>query len=810
MNKRIAFAFLMCYCQFMQAQLSAPKASILSSDKGNAALSLSQQKVESGEVPNGIDALSWASIQKQMEMGKYKTYPNPKGGYLSANPRQGFHISYDPNGKMSLTPFSGGDYHVNMRLKGIGYQDLEQLRTPMAVNATSLGAESGSKVTYQWNENLSEWWINDPTHLEQWFYIKQAPVGKTAGQKLRLRLDIDTDMKIAQKGNILQLQKGSNILTYDKLKVWDATGQELATAMVWQEEQLDIVVDDAHATYPLTIDPQITQQAYIKASNTNAEDRFGESVAISGETIVVGAKKEASNATGTNGNQADNSASNAGAVYVFVRSGTTWTQQAYLKASNTGSSDYFGYSVAIDGETIVVGASGEASNAKVINGNQADNSASAAGAVYVFVRSGTTWTQQAYIKASNTDASDSFGSSVAISGETVVVGAPGEASKVKVINGNQTDNSLGQAGAAYVFVRSGTTWTQQAYLKASNTNSNYRLGISVAISGETIVVGSDGEQSLSTGVNGSQTNSFAAYAGAAYVFVRSGTTWAQQAYLKASNTEEYDYFGQSVSISGETIVVGAAEEDSNAMGVNSGDQTDNSVNGAGAAYVFVRSGTTWTQQAYLKASNTNFNSFFGFSVAISGETIVVGSNGENSNATGVNGNQLDVSAFTSGAAYVFTRSGTTWSQLAYLKASNTGSGDQFGQSVAISGSTIVVGASIERSNATGINGNQADNSVSGAGAVYVFTLPLLSDLSVSASPLTNTVNAGEYQTYVVTLNNAGPAANTGVKVRVQIPANRSFISAVPSSGSYDPQSEIWTVGDVPIGNKTLTMTLKMN
>lgn len=602
------FFLLLCYCQSIQAQSLGLKTSVLASDKGKSSLSLSQQQIEPGKIPNGIDASSWASIQKQMEMGKYKTYPNPKGGYLSANPRQGFHINYGANGKMSLTPYSGGDYHVNMRLKGIGYKDLEQLRTPMTVTATSLGAESGSKVTYQWNDNLSEWWINDPTHLEQWFYIKQAPAGKTAGQQLRLRLDIDTDMKIAQKGNILQLQKGSNILTYDKLKVWDAKGKELTTAMVWQDEQLDIVIDDAYATYPLTIDPQITQQAYIKASNTNTEDRFGESVAISGETMVVGAKKEDSNATGINGNQADNSASNAGAVYVFVRSGTTWTQQAYLKASNTGSSDNFGYSVAIEGETIVVGASGEASNA--------------------------------------------------------------------------------------------------------------------------------------TGVNGIQTN--------------------------------------------------------------------NSASAAGAAYVFVRSGTTWTQQAYLKASNTNYNSFFGFSVAILGETIVVGSNGENSNATGVNGNQLDVSAGASGAAYVFTRSGTTWSQLAYLKASNTGSGDQFGQSVAISGSTIVVGASIERSNATGINGNQADNSVSGAGAVYVFTLPLLSDLSVSTSPLTNTVNAGEYQTYVVTLNNAGPAANTGVKVRVQIPANRSFISAVPSSGSYDPQSEIWTVGDMPIGNKTLTMTLKMN
>ncbi|HSH28224.1 MAG TPA: hyalin, partial [Wenzhouxiangella sp.] len=181
------------------------------------------------------------------------------------------------------------------------------------------------------------------------------------------------------------------------------------------------------------------------------DDEFGLSVAVDGDTVVVGAHGEASNATGVDGDQGDNSATDAGAAYVFVRSGSTWSQQAYLKASNTDAYDYFGWSVAVDGDTVVVGASGEDSNATGVDGNQSDNSTSNAGAAYVFVRSGSTWSQQAYLKASNTDAGDGFGWSVALEGDTVVVGAYGEDSNATGVDGNQSDNSAGSAGAAYVF-----------------------------------------------------------------------------------------------------------------------------------------------------------------------------------------------------------------------------------------------------------------------------------------------------------------------------------------------------------------------
>lgn len=467
----------------------------------------------------------------------------------------------------------------------------------------------------------------------------------------------------------------------------------------------------------------VAQQAYVKASNTGADDEFGRAVSVWGDTLVVGAGLEDSGSTGVNGNQADESLTDSGAVYVFVRSGSTWSQQAYLKASNPGSEDYFGFSVAIHGDTIVVGAYREDSGATGVNGNQADESAIDSGAAYVFVRNGSTWSQQAYLKPSNTGSQDQFGRAVAIHGDTIVVGSWFEDSNATGVNGNANDNSASDSGAAFVFTRSGTAWSQQAYLKASNTGAGDRFGgFQVAVAADTAVVGAYLEDSNATGVNGNQGNNSADAAGAVYVFTRSGTVWSQQAYLKASNTGTSDWFGSALSISGDTLVVGAYREDSLATGVN-GDGSSNGAPDAGAAYVFSRSGGSWSQEAYLKASNTWPSDWFGYAVAITGDTIVVGAHQEDSAATGVNGNQADNSADSSGAAYAFTRSGSTWSQFAYLKASNTQSLDDFGYSVAAAADTIVLSSLYEDSNATGIDGDGSNNAASGSGAVYVFTAP---------------------------------------------------------------------------------------
>ena len=187
----------------------------------------------------------------------------------------------------------------------------------------------------------------------------------------------------------------------------------------------------------------------------------------------------------------------------------------------------------------------------------------------------------------------------------------------------------------------------------------------------------------------SASNNGCSNAGAAYVFTRSGSTWSQQAYLKAANTDAGDFF-TFVAISGDSIVVGATDEDSCSTGVN-GDATDDGCSAAGAAYVFTRSGSTWSQQAYLKAGNTGAEDFFGL-VAIDGDAVVVGGYQEDSCASGVNGNASNNGCSNAGAAYVFTRSGTAWSQQAYLKAGNTDAGDYFGISVSIDGDSLVVGA----------------------------------------------------------------------------------------------------------------------
>ena len=311
-----------------------------------------------------------------------------------------------------------------------------------------------------------------------------------------------------------------------------------------------------------------------------SNDGFGYSVAVSGDTVVVGATGEDSSTTGVNSTP-NESASNAGAAYVFTRSGTTWTQQAYLKASAVSSSDEFGYSVAVAGDMVVVGARNEDSNTTGVNSTP-NESASNAGAAYVFVRSGTTWTQQAYLKASHVSASDNFGISVAVSGDTVVVGASGEDSSLTGVN-STPDESVSNAGAAYVFVRSGTTWAQQAYLKASQVTANDNFGTSVAVAGDTVVVGASNEDSSTTGVNSTPDESVSD-AGAAYVFLRSGTTWTQQSYLKASQVSASDNFGNSVAVSGDTVVVGAQNEDSSTAGVNR-TPDDLSFN-TGAAYLF--------------------------------------------------------------------------------------------------------------------------------------------------------------------------------------------------------------------------------
>lgn len=429
--------------------------------------------------------------------------------------------------------------------------------------------------------------------------------------------------------------------------------------------------------------------------------------------------------------QACNSAGCTDSNTVVV-SGTLAEAAGYLKASNAGAADSFGWRVALsgDGTTLAVGAPLESSSATGIDGDQGDEGAALAGAVYVFTRSGGTWSQQAYIKASNTEIDDFFGVSVALSndGDTLAVGANGEDSSAAGVGGDQGDNAAADSGAVYLFTRSGGAWSQQGYLKASNAGAGDQFGLAIALSGDgsTLAVGANGEDSNATGVGGDEGNDLARESGAVYVFARSGPSWAQQAYIKASNAEAVDAFGGAVALAddGNTLAVGANAEDSEATGIG-GDQGNTLAGGgSGAVYVFSRSGSSWSQHAYVKASNTGAQDIFGGSVALSGDgnTLAVGALFEDSSAIGVDGNQNDDAASMAGAVYVFARSGGSWSQQAYLKASNTEASDQFGFDAALSadGNVLAVAALREDSGAAGVDGDQGDNGVTGAGAVYLF------------------------------------------------------------------------------------------
>ncbi|MCG6118775.1 MAG: choice-of-anchor D domain-containing protein [Aquimonas sp.] len=673
----------------------------------------------------GLDQLGegeWASVQAQIVAHRHRAEGDPVDGFRAHNGALGLAQRYYPDGR---TQVEGQRLGVSLQLMAYGYGQLVQAGTP------SLRAETdgqGAVVHYQWDENLREWWLNRPGSLEQWFELQRRPAEPDGGPlQLQMALEVppNTPVHLDATGQALRIGEGEGALRYAGLKVWDTDGQILPARMQLNRAgDLLLSIDDALARYPVTIDPAWSQEVYFKASNAEAGDRFGYSIALSGslsgDTLVVGAPSE------DGGFQGSNSSQQSGAAYVFVRfAGNQWLQQAYLKASNIGAGDRFGHSVAVSGDTLVVGAPGERSQATGVNGNQLDDSAIDSGAAYVFLRVGGiggTWNQQAYLKASNTDRFDRFGHAVAVSGDRVVVGAPRESSSATGVNGNQSNNDAEDSGAAYLFERNQAngSWSQLAYLKASNTGAGDQFGHAVAINGTTVVVGAPEEDSANDGAGNS---------GAVYVFQREGISvggWFQQRYLKASNAGAGDLFGYSLALSGETLVVGAQGEGSNATGVN-GDQTDNSAANSGAAYVFVRTGGrngSWSQQAYLKASNTGAGDAFGFSVGLSGNLLVVGAIGEDSNARGIDGNQANNSIGGSGAAYAFVRSGTTWRPQAYIKASNTDLGNfDFGHSLAVWGSRLVVGKPGEGSPGIGINAIQGPpDGAPGSGAAYGFLL----------------------------------------------------------------------------------------
>jgi uncharacterized protein YuzE len=472
---------------------------------------------------------------------------------------------------------------------------------------------------------------------------------------------------------------------------------------------------------------------YFKASNTDSADHFTEiSLSGNGNTLAIGSFNEDSIATGINGGQLDNSATDSGVVYIFDKIGNNWTQTAYVKPHNTGVNDNFGFrnSLSDDGTILVSSARYEDSYTTGINSPE-NNNGTNTGAVYVFEKINNNWTQTAFIKASNTDNEDQFGTTVKLSGKgnTIAVGSAGEDSSAIGINGNQADNSATDSGAVYIFDKIGNNWTQTAYIKPHNTDSEDLFGgsfnpdISLSDDGNILVVGAASEDSDTTGINSTENNN-GTNTGAVYVFEKINNNWTQTAYIKASNSGNNDRFGDNVDISGngKIIAIGSPEEDSSTIGIDSIE--NNNGTDTGAVYILTKNNNTWTQTAYIKASNTNDNNGFGNSVAldVDGTLLAIGAPGENSNTIGINGDETDNSQLDAGAVYVFKFNGA-WHQQSYVKSIDTsGDDDLFGWYVEFSsdGNSMVVGSPVEDGNATGIGGDASDNSAIDAGAVYLY------------------------------------------------------------------------------------------
>ena len=433
----------------------------------------------------------------------------------------------------------------------------------------------------------------------------------------------------------------------------------------------------AQLTTPQT-SPNWNQVLKAVAADRGAEDVFGWSIAISGNQAVVGAHAEDHDVNGAN------PLNFAGSAYVFEKINGNWVQTQKLVAADRGIYDNFGFSVAISGNQLVVGAYNENND---MNGA---NELFSAGSAYVFEKNNGSWVQTQKLVAADRGADDNFGYSVAISDNQVVVGAYAEDHDV---NGA---NELNFAGSAYVFEKENGSWVQTQKLVAADRGANDYFGESVAISDNQVVVGAHAEDH---DVNGANALNFA---GSAYVFEKINGNWGQTQKIVAADRGANDQFGNCVAISGNQLVVGAKGESHDVNG-------DNALNFAGSAYVFEKENGSWIQTQKIVASDRGVDDYFGNSVAISGNHLVVGAWHENHDVNGANALNF------AGSAYVFEKINGSWGQTQKLVAADRGTGDYFGNSVSISGNQLAVGAFGEDHDVNG------DNALSYAGSAYFFS-----------------------------------------------------------------------------------------
>jgi FG-GAP repeat len=541
-----------------------------------------------------------------------------RGGFIAANPAQHTTAMFTSSG----FALDAGATHVALGLPAVGYGSV---LTPVA---TADPRARANRVAYT-RPGVSEWYANGPLGIEQGFTIPRPPAGSVAGPVVTLSMALSGNAvpKLDAGGQgLLLTRSGRSVLRYGDLTVTDARGRSLHSWLALSNGRLLLRIDAARARYPVRIDPLI-QTAELTASDGTKENYLG-TVAISGNMIVAGASS-----------REVESHPNQGAVYVFEELGSGWKQTAELTASTGELDDEVGTSVAVSGNTVVAGGSGRDEEH---------------GAVYVFERSGggSGWKQVALLTASDGARADRLGRSVALSGNTIVAGAP--------VHEVGKDH---RQGAVYVFEKPASGWedgTQTAELTVAGGGEAEELGFSAAMSGSTVVAGA-ANYSEGRGLT----------KGAVYVFERPLSGWAPQdnqtAELTASDGVLGDALGTSVAVSGNTIVAGAPFHKATASS-------------DGAVYAFERLGPAWVsgpQTAELTASDGDEQHYFGNSLALSGNTLLVGS----------------IASLGAGRLYVFERPASGWETAAEPLAfpASGGDGPDIGASVALEEGTVVAG-----------------------------------------------------------------------------------------------------------------------
>lgn len=639
----------------------------------------------------------WDDIRAEFEANQH-AIEEIGGRHRAHNPGQGLFIEFDGRG-MQAGP-RDSTWTWGLQLESYGF-DAAQIE----VDEPRASCAEGGRLTYRWDDTVSEWYINDGRGLEHGFTIHKPPVQpeEASSSTLCVRMlvlgTLQPKLTEEELGVRFLRDHGLTQLKYTGLTVFDAKERSLPTRFVLEDERLTIEVDTQGCEYPLTVDP-LAQTTYIKPARIWPSSLFGRSIDISGDLAIIGMPGDSSSAVGANSDPYTPGLSeSSGAAYVYRKGPQGWAQEAYLKASNAYAGDRFGHSVAIDGDLVIVGAAHEQSSSTGIDSLKVLDPGSERGAAYLFRRDANgDWSEEAYIKSPNNDSGDQFGESVAVSGNRVVIGAIGESG----FEGFPEVNGIPKSGAAYVVERQAGQWKHVAYLKAQNADPWDGFGDAVAVYGDTVVVGAPGEESAAGGINGGIWDNSLDFAGAAYVFVGNNESWTQQAYVKPATPSNLARFGTALTLYGDQLVVGSPG------------------GGSGKAYVFRRSSGTWSPEASLVASNGEPNDLFGTSIDSFGDLLVVGSSAEGSESFGVNGDQDDNHGFFCGAAYVFRRKSGDWEQIAYLKGSNVGDSYYFGTASAISSDTVIIGAVGERSNSTGLNGSQDLTGVPLAGAAFLF------------------------------------------------------------------------------------------